>query len=260
MRITWANHSKRWILVSNVSMTYDGFCEFNTLDLCPYVWALPQNRWRLRRLRVLKYATQLSCIWWVSIQNKSPCSLVTLIPLQQSHCTLVTILFRPFARLFFNLEMRIRALFPKSQSIFWLVEQTLWRMPLFTEGSGASSFKVILARPSRHSTTGTSSSGTSGFRCISLILLHERIRRRIRLCRFCTFIDIVTETAIVSYHTLPVGFPLPTISKNSLYTLFCPLIFDHGVCLIIPVSGFKILNSYRRFCSILLFTIVFNVW
>ena len=32
MRITWANHSKRWILISNVSMTYDGFCEFNTSD------------------------------------------------------------------------------------------------------------------------------------------------------------------------------------------------------------------------------------
>ena len=27
MRITWANHSKRWILVSNVSMTYHGFSE-----------------------------------------------------------------------------------------------------------------------------------------------------------------------------------------------------------------------------------------
>ena len=27
-----ANHSKRWILVSNVSMTYDGFCESNTSD------------------------------------------------------------------------------------------------------------------------------------------------------------------------------------------------------------------------------------
>ena len=27
MRITWPNHSKRWILVSNVSMTYDGFSE-----------------------------------------------------------------------------------------------------------------------------------------------------------------------------------------------------------------------------------------
>ena len=30
-------------------------------------------------------------------------------------------------------------------------------------------------------------------------------------------------------HILPVGFPLPTISKNSLYTLFCPLILVHGV-------------------------------
>ena len=29
----------------------------------------------------------------------------------------------------------------------------------------------------------------------------------------------MAETAIVSFHTLPVGFPLPTISKNSLYRL-----------------------------------------
>ena len=74
MRITWANHSKRWILVSNVSTTYDGFCELNTSDRFPYVWALPQNRWRLRRLHILKYATQLS---WT---------------FQHSHCTFVTIL------------------------------------------------------------------------------------------------------------------------------------------------------------------------
>ena len=46
---------------------------------------------------------------------------------------------------------------------------------------------------------------------------------------FFTPIDIVAETAIVSFYTLPVGFPLPTISKNSLYTLFCSLILDHGV-------------------------------
>ena len=56
--------------------------------------------------------------------------------------------------------------------------------------------------------------------------------------------DIVAETAIVSFHTLPVGFPLPPISKNSLYTLFCPLILDHGVSLIISISGAKILISY----------------
>ena len=82
--------------------------------------------------------------------------------------------------------------------------------------------------------------GTSGSRCISLILLHARIRRRIRLCHFCTHIDIVTEIAIVSFRALPVGFPLPTISKNSLYTLFIPLILDHGVSFIISVSGAKI--------------------
>ena len=53
-------------------------------------------------------------------------------------------------------------------------------------------------------------------------------------------IDIVEKIAIVSFHTLPVGFPLPTISKNALYTLFCSLILDHGVLLIISISDPKI--------------------
>ena len=87
-------------------------------------------------------------------------------------------------------------------------------------------------------------SGISGSRCFSLILLHERIRRRIRLCHFSTLIYIVAETAIVSFNKLPVGLPLPTISKNSLYTLFCSLILDHGVLLIISISGAKIIISY----------------
>ena len=32
MRITWANHSKRWILVSNFNVTRSSFREFDTLD------------------------------------------------------------------------------------------------------------------------------------------------------------------------------------------------------------------------------------
>ena len=194
MRITWANHSKRWILVSNVSMTHHGFSESNTSDWFPYVWALPQNRWRLRRLHILKYATQLSC------------------NCQHGHYTFVTILFRPFDRLFTNLAMRTRALFSKSAPILGLVEQAFWRMPLFTEWSGASSFEVILARQSSHFPTWASASVTSGSRCISHTLPRWRSRRRIRLCRFCTLIEIVPETAIVSFRTLPVSFPLPTIS------------------------------------------------
>ena len=55
--------------------------------------------------------------------------------------------------------------------------------------------------PCYNSTAGTSASGTSGSRCFSLILLHERIRSRIRLCHFSTLIDIVAETAIVSFNT-----------------------------------------------------------
>ena len=138
--------------------------------------------------------------------------------------------------------MCIWALLPKSATT--LGEQTFWRVPLFTEWIGATSIKVIIARQSKHSTTGTLSSGTSGSRCFSLTLLHERIRRRIRLCHFSTLFHIVTETAIVSFRTLPVWLPLPTISKNSLYTLFCPLILDHGVLLKISISVPKILISY----------------
>ena len=72
----------------------------------------------------------------------------------------------------------------------------------------------------------------------------ERTRRRIRLFHFFSpRINIGAETAIVFFRTLPVGFPLPTISKNSLFTLFCPLILDQGVSFIISVSGFKNINS-----------------
>ena len=41
----------------------------------------------------------------------------------------------------------------------------------------------------------------------------------------------------------PLVFYCQQSPRHSLFTLFCPLILDHGVCLIISVSGFKILNS-----------------
>ena len=40
----------------------------------------------------------------------------------------------------------------------------------------------------------------------------------------------------------PLAFPLPTISKNSLYALFCSLILDHGVLLTTSASDPK--NSF----------------
>ena len=139
--------------------------------------------------------------------------------------------------------MCVWALIPKFASIFGLIEKALQRMPFFTEWSGASSFEVILARQSKHSSTGTLASGTSGSWCIFHILLRRRSWRRIRLCRFCTLILIVSEAAIVSFRTLPVSFPLPTISWTSLSTLFYPLIVDHGACCKISISGCKVLHS-----------------
>ena len=161
-----------------------------------------------------------SLVNFVAVDNRMPYISVQIILLQHGHCTFVIILLGPFTTLFINLTMCIRALFTKPTTALGLVEQAFWRVPLFTESIGASSFEIILAGPSRHST---------GSRCISLILLHERIRRRIRLCHFSTFIEIVTETAIVSSRTLPGRLPLPTISKNSLCTLFCARILDHCV-------------------------------
>ena len=93
------------------------------------------------------------------------------------HFSIATALLSPFfldlVKQFFNLVMRMRALFTKSATIPRLVEQAFWTVPLFTEWTGARSFGVTLARPSRHSTTGT----LDAF----LILLHERTRRRIQL-------------------------------------------------------------------------------
>ena len=43
---------------------------------------------------------------------------------------------------------------------------------------------------------------------------------------------------------LSVGLPLPTISKNSLYTMFCHWILDHGVSIISSIPGAKIIISY----------------
>ena len=79
-------------------------------------------------------------------------------------------------------------------------------MPLFTEWIGASSFEVILGGLSSHFPTWATASGTSGSRRVSLILPHERTRRRIRLCQFCTLIHIVTETTMSPLEHCPLAF------------------------------------------------------
>ena len=59
-------------------------------------------------------------------------------------------------------------------------------------------------------------SGTLGSRRFSLFLLHERNRRRIRLCHFSTLSHIVAETAIVSFSHTAHWFPI----ANNLQEFF----------------------------------------
>ena len=244
MRFTWANVTERRILVSNVCVTCNSFF-FEFYIQVGSVSACLSSSVKSMKTSVAPYPGRrnpivvclMSCAQqvrgardsWHGKQRVYTCFF-----------NMASALLSPF---FLNLLLGCSStwrwsLFPRSATTLGLLEQAFWRMPLFTEWIGASSFEAILARPSKHSTTGT-----SGSRWFSLILLHERIWRRIRLCHFCTLVNIVTETAIVSFGTLPVGFPLPTISKNSLYTLFCSLILDHGVLLKISIPDSKVLIS-----------------
>ena len=118
---------------------------------------------------------------FVMVHNRLPHIFMPINLLQHGYFTFLIMLFGLFARLFINLTLCIWALFTKKATTLGLVEQAFWRVPLFTERVVASSFQVIFARPSKHSSTETLASGTSGSRRISLILLHERTWWRIGL-------------------------------------------------------------------------------
>ena len=57
--------------------------------------------------------------------------IMQLMLVRRGYCTFVIILSGPFTRLFINLAMRIRALFPKPATTLGLVEQAFWRGAIF---------------------------------------------------------------------------------------------------------------------------------
>ena len=143
------------------------------------------------------------------------------------------------------------AFFPKTATILVFVEQAFWRMPSFTEWVIASSSKVILARPSRHSTTRTLTSGTSGPRWFSLTHgfdgeLFPRLSiswRKLQLSplEHCTLVSHCQQ------------------SPRILCTrCFVPWLLTTAFILKFPLLAPKFL--FRISCSILLFTIAFNLW
>ena len=277
MRFTWTNITERRILVSNFGVTCNSLWEFHTLYWLRHVGALPEKE--LRRRHVLKYATHLSCIrkltsGWILSQfqttfsNRFPRSIVTSIwdrfsflPIflfQYSHSTFVIILFRPFCRLFINLTMCEWALFPKPTTTLGLVEPAFWKVPFFTKWVIASSFEVILAKPSRHSTAGTSASGTSGNRWFSHILPQERITRRIWWWTFPRLFKSWRKLQLSPSTHCPLVSHCQQAPRILCTRCFVPWFLTTAF-----FSKFSFLAPkflFRISCSILLFTIAFNLW
>ena len=141
--------------------------------------------------------------------------------------------------------MCLRALFPKSATTLGLVEQTFWRVPLITERIGASSFEVILGKAiETFLSLGLFPLGLLVLDAFLSVCCMKEFGDGFGCVIFPRLLISCRKLPIVSFHTLPVGFPLPTISKNSLYTLFCPLILDNGVSFMISISGPKVPISY----------------
>ena len=157
------------------------------------------------------------------VDNKFPYTFMPITLLQHSYCTFVIILFGPFSRAVHQPDSVRMSTFHQTDHHSWSCRTNI------LGGCHVSQNELLQVGHRYVLPLGAPSPGTSGSRCFSFILRHERIPRRIRLCHFSTLIDIVAETAVVSFRTLPVGLPLSTIFKNSLYTLFCSLILDHGV-------------------------------
>ena len=81
----------------------------------------------------LQRVANISIMTFVMVHNRLTCSIMQVILLQHGHCTFVIILLDLLPGLFINLTLCTRALFTKSATTLGLVEQALWRVPLFTE-------------------------------------------------------------------------------------------------------------------------------
>ena len=168
---------------------------------------------------------------------------------QYSHCTFV-ILFGPSCRLFINLTMCIRALLTKFATTLCLVEQAFWRVPFFTKWVIASSCEVISLQGHRDILPlGLLPLGLRVLDAFRSFCCMKEFGDGFDWCNFSTLIDYRGGNCNCLLFThCPLVIPLPTISKNSLYTLFCL----HGflttpLLLIIPTSWSQ--NSYFEFLA-----------
>ena len=253
MMFTWANISERRTVVSNFGVACNSLSEFQTFDWFPHVCALPENR--LRRRHVLKYATQLPCIRWLTFRwNLSqflitplpwfPRSIVTFIGdrfsflpitlLQKRHCTFVTIRFGPFRRLFINLTMCVWALLPKPTNHSWSSSTSILEGAMFHKMSYC---KFLWGNPCKAIETFYHWDFYLWDFGSSMVFAHSAAWKNSETDLMVNF------SHAYSYRGGTVLFPDSWPRRSSQNFHFCSQKF-----------------WFRVSCSILLFTIVFNLW
>ena len=115
-------------------------------------------------------------------------------------------------------------------------------MPFVTEWIGASSFEVILAGQSKHPSTGPLPLGLLVPDAFLSFCRVEELGEGFGWVVFARLLISWRKLQLSPLEHCPLAFHCQH-SPRVLCSRCCPLILDHGVCLIISVSGLKILHS-----------------
>ena len=222
---------------------------------------IPMTNFIQRRVSVSKFGIPLRCmkkIWhiglvssWLSSSVKSMMILAAPCPeIRNPNSLSLSIEQLHFCGHFFTTFLlgcsstrrcANEHLSPNLHPAHRFVPRTFWGMPLFTRRIRASTFQMVPAWHAIESPRRASASRTFRFYWMFHKLWFRMFWRRSGLSpRFGTLICIVPEAAIVSFRTLPYGFPLPTITLSPKNMTLFPLILDQHVWFNSPVSGFKI--------------------
>ena len=165
-----------------------------------------------------------------------------------------------FTRLFINLTVCIRALFPKTATHSWSCRTSIQEDAIFCRMSYC---KFLWGNPCRAIETFYHWDFFLWDFGFSMIFAHsaawKNSEKNSAVSFFARLLTSWRKLQLFPLEHCPLGFPLPTISKYALYTLFCPWISwprrsPHNF-------NFWPQNFlFRMSCPILLFAIVFNLW
>ena len=183
--------------------------------------------------RIQENATQLSCIWWVNILHKSYIFLWW--------CSFF----------FFNMATAVLSSFFQT---YLLGCSSTWRCAYehFSKSATLSGpcKRSILEDAAFHRMNWCTFLWGNPCRVIKTFYhLYSCLWDfgfSTHFCHSAAWKNLEKDSAVSILHacrTLPVGFPLSTISQGFRFTLLCPLILDHGVPFIISIFGLKILDS-----------------